>query len=62
RVTWEPPEGEESLADRLAERLTSMGARRWQIELTSELLVAAIEAAPEAVSDAVAEADPEATT
>ncbi|HSV38651.1 MAG TPA: ribonuclease D [Nocardioidaceae bacterium] len=61
RVTWEPPEGEESLADRLAERLTSMGARQWQVELTSELLVAAIEAAPEAVADTAAEADPEAT-
>jgi ribonuclease D len=45
RVTWEPPEGEGELSDRVADRLASLGARAWQIELTTPLLTEAITAA-----------------
>jgi len=47
RVTWEPPEADGDLGERIAARLAGMGARSWQIELTTGLLVKAIEAAGE---------------
>ena len=50
RLLWEPPAGPEDvdLADKVAERLTELGARPWQVDLTRDLLVTAIrEARPE---------------
>ena len=50
RVLWEPPatEGVEGVV----EMLTELGARRWQIELTSHILSAAIMDHPTAPTDA----------
>jgi ribonuclease D len=44
RLLWEPPAAADSadLADLVAHRLDELGARRWQVELTRDLLVAAI--------------------
>jgi ribonuclease D len=43
RVMWEPPQGEDSeLPGLVAERLAGLGARPWQVELTSGLLSDAI--------------------
>jgi len=50
RLLWEPPAGpeDEDLADKVAERLTELGARPWQVDLARDLLVTAIrEARPE---------------
>ena len=45
RVMWEPPEADaDDLADALAARLTQLGARPWQIELSLDLLVTAVTA------------------
>ena len=49
-LMWEPPADPEDddLADKVAERLTGLGARPWQVDLTRDLLVTAIrEARPE---------------
>ncbi|MFF2652184.1 HRDC domain-containing protein [Streptomyces sp. NPDC058045] len=45
RVCWEPPA--EATADAVAEALTTHGARPWQIEQVTPLLVAALAATPE---------------
>ncbi|HET6651222.1 MAG TPA: ribonuclease D [Nocardioides sp.] len=43
RLMWEPPvEDDGSLADLVEARLSALGARRWQIELTRDVLVTAI--------------------
>jgi ribonuclease D len=45
RLMWEPPSVEDSdrsLEDSVTARLTELGARRWQVELTREVLVEAI--------------------
>ena len=44
RLLWEAPEAESesALRDLVADRLRELGARAWQVELTSELLAAAI--------------------
>ena len=50
RLLWEPPAGpeDEDLPEKVADRLTELGARRWQVELARDLLVTAIrEAQPE---------------
>jgi len=47
RLLWQPPSGTD-LADRVAEVLRGYGARPWQVELTTPLLVRAIEASPAA--------------
>ncbi len=57
RVMWTPPSAD---AAAVAERLTSYGARAWQVELVTPLLVDAITAAepddePTAVADEVAD-------
>ena len=52
---------EHELADAVAERLAGYGARPWQVELTSDLLVGAILKAPaevEAAAETVAASDP----
>lgn len=41
RLMWQPPEGEPG-PEEIAEVLTGMGARAWQVELTADLLAAAI--------------------
>ena len=41
RVMWQPPDGEPGPGE-IAEVLTGMGARAWQVELTADLLAAAI--------------------
>jgi ribonuclease D len=44
RVMWEPPtDPDDDLGERVADRLTELGARPWQIELTRDVLVEAIE-------------------
>ena len=52
RVMWEPPtDPDDDLADRVADRLTELGARPWQIELTRDVLADAIaNPAPQAES------------
>ena len=50
RLLWEPPAGPEDpdLPEKVAARLTELGARQWQVDLARDLLVAAIrEAQPE---------------
>jgi len=43
RLLWEPPEGGVAeMPDLVAERLAELGARPWQIELSAEILAAAI--------------------
>jgi ribonuclease D len=44
RLLWEPPAAADSpdLPDLVANRLRELGARRWQVDLTRDLLVAAI--------------------
>jgi ribonuclease D len=45
RLMWEPPSVEDSdgsLEESVTARLTELGARRWQVELTREVLVEAI--------------------
>jgi len=45
RLMWEPPaaaESDGSLEESVAARLTELGARRWQVELTCDVLVEAI--------------------
>jgi ribonuclease D len=57
RLMWEPPTADDGdLAEAVAARLTELGARRWQIGLTRDLLVDAITApvappAPDAPAD-----------
>ncbi|WP_310963193.1 ribonuclease D [Nocardioides terrisoli] len=44
RVLWAPPEGTGAqLVERVGDRLTELGARPWQVELTAPILVDAIE-------------------
>ena len=51
RVMWEPPEDEEhELVDAVAERLRRLGARAWQVELTTDILAKAIVTAPATVA------------
>jgi ribonuclease D len=51
RVMWEPPEVEEhELVDAVAERLRGLGARAWQVELTTDILAKAIVRAPATVA------------
>jgi hypothetical protein len=58
-VMWEPPSDDEGdLADAVGRRLTELGARPWQVDLTRDLLVDAI-GAPVAVVEAVATELPE---
>ncbi|MFZ5846350.1 MAG: HRDC domain-containing protein [Actinomycetota bacterium] len=53
RLMWEPPEADaHELPDAVATALRDLGARRWQVELTTELLVEAIVTAPTAVAAA----------
>jgi ribonuclease D len=50
RLLWEPPAGPEDpdLPEKVAGRLTELGARQWQVDLARDLLVTAIrEARPE---------------
>lgn len=42
RVCWEPPQG--VTADSVAEALVSHGARPWQVELVTPVLVTALSA------------------
>ncbi len=51
---WEPPvEDDGTLAEQVEARLGALGARRWQIELTRDVLVTAIvEAKPGEAIDA----------
>ena len=44
RLLWEPPAAADSaeLADLVAARLTELGARPWQVELTQDVLVRSI--------------------
>jgi ribonuclease D len=59
RVLWEPPEVEEhELADAVAQRLRTLGAREWQVGLTVDLLTRAIVTAPATVAAAESSADP----
>jgi ribonuclease D len=47
RVMWEPPRAEgAALTDAVAARLTALGARPWQVDLTRDLLVEAITSPP----------------
>ncbi len=47
RLLWEPPEGDAAeLPELVTARLRELGAREWQIELTTELLSQAILGAP----------------
>jgi len=49
RLMWEPPTGAESeLEAAVAQRLEELGARRWQVDLTRDLLVDVITAPPPA--------------
>jgi ribonuclease D len=58
RLLWEPPEVEShELADAVAERLRGLGARQWQVELTSDLLTRAIETAPAVITAEAGAAD-----
>jgi ribonuclease D len=42
RLMWEPPPDDDALAERVATRLAELGARRWQVELSTDVLVDAI--------------------
>jgi ribonuclease D len=44
RLMWEPPveDDDGTLPDLVEARLTTLGARRWQVELTRDVLVSAI--------------------
>ena len=42
RLLWEPPDVSSSLESDVTERLTELGARQWQIDLTLDLLTDAI--------------------
>ncbi len=43
RLLWRPPATSGAdLEDRVAEELTALGARRWQVEITAPLLTEAI--------------------
>ncbi|HET7691042.1 MAG TPA: ribonuclease D [Nocardioidaceae bacterium] len=42
RIMWEPPTGDGDPAEQVASRLTELGARPWQVELTTGLLVEAL--------------------
>jgi ribonuclease D len=53
RIMWQPPEGEPG-PEEIAEVLTGMGARAWQVELTADLLAAAIVAPGTAAAGAAA--------
>ena len=56
RVMWEPPTGEDvDLTEAVGRRLTELGARPWQVELTRDLLVDAISAPPAEVAVAITE-------
>ena len=47
RLLWEPPDVEaHELVDAVADRLRELGAREWQIELTTEVIADAIVSAP----------------
>jgi ribonuclease D len=53
RLLWEPPDvAEHELDEAVADRLRSLGAREWQVELTVEVLTEAIVKAPATVADA----------
>ncbi len=55
RLMWEPPEVEShELPEALAARLGELGARPWQVELTTELLVDAVVTAPEKAAESAA--------
>jgi len=67
RVMWDAPDAEDGseLAELVADRLRSLGARAWQVALTAELLAKAIakgEAAKAELGVAPTEPDPEAET
>jgi ribonuclease D len=52
RLLWEPPEVMEAeLTDAVVERLEGLGARRWQVELTVDVLTRAIVTAPAKVAE-----------
>ena len=59
RLLWEPPgaAGSADLADLVAARLTELGARPWQVDLTRDLLVAAIVAGEQEVKAEQEQAD-----
>ena len=60
RMMWEPPAAESTdLADAVAARLTELGARPWQIDLTRDLLVEAIVSPPSAPVVPLPDADDE---
>jgi ribonuclease D len=61
RLMWQPPDDPESeLEAAVSDRLLTLGARQWQVDLTRGLLVEVIAAAPSSLSsDAVATADNE---
>jgi ribonuclease D len=60
RVMWEPPTAEDAdLAGAVAARLTELGARPWQVELTRDLLVEAIVSPPSPPVDPLPDADDE---
>ncbi|MFT4010744.1 MAG: HRDC domain-containing protein [Nocardioidaceae bacterium] len=42
RILWEPPAGEGPLEARVRERLAAAGARPWQIDLTTPVILAAL--------------------
>ena len=58
RLLWEPPAaaGSADLTDLVAARLTELGARPWQVDLTRDLLVAAIVAGEQDVEAEQADA------
>jgi ribonuclease D len=49
QLCWEPPTPIDS--EQVAESLRAMGARNWQIEATSEVLVSALQAKPQVTSE-----------
>ena len=52
RVMWEPPDADErDLSDAVADRLRALGAREWQVELATDLLVKAIVTAEATVEE-----------
>ncbi len=53
RLMWEPPDAEEhQLPDALADRLRDLGAREWQIELSTQILTEAVVTAPARAAEA----------
>ena len=51
RLMWEPPDVEEhELGDAVADGLRRLGARSWQVEITTEILAKAIVTAPTTVA------------